>query len=191
MILTKYFEVVTLDGVNPRSQYQKVMLIVHSLNSTGAKLVVGWPRWASSSNYFGGIMRVFGTPAELEAVRAPLEDYVSKAMKFKRAKKPIIVGPVSDVPLTAKITWVFKRHRAPARQRSTSHSQRLIRRAIARGEKPKEFTPQEVETHTIMLASMSSNQIFPMDIRRERPTHLEVVDAEPSSYGLNVPIPQF
>lgn len=191
MNLEKYFEIQALDGATSRKPFEKVMLAVHSLNSLGAKLVVDWPKWASSSNYFGSTMRIFGTVEELAQVRSALEAHVAKVMRRNLVKKPMVLGPISPVPEQAKITWIFKRHRAPCRGRSTSLVQRLIRRAVARGEEPKEYEPKFIETHTLMLLSLSSGSTFPMDICRERPSHLDFVDSDPSSYGLGVPIPRF
>lgn len=191
MNLENYFEIQTLDGATSRKSFEKVVLAVHSQNSLGAKLVVDWPKWASSSNYFGSTMRVFGTEAELVEVRKAVEAHVAKFLRGKFAKKPMLLGQISSVPAHAKITWIFKRHRAPSRGRSNSVIQRLNRRALARGEQPKEYEAKFVETHTLMLLSLTSQMKFPMDICRERPSHLDFVDCEPSSYGLGVPIPRF
>lgn len=191
MNLKNYFEIQTLDGATSRNSFEKVMLAVHSLNSLGAKLVVDWPKWASSSNYFGSTMRVFGTEEELAQVRSAIESHVAKVLRRKFAKKPMLLGPISKVPDHAKVTWIFKRHRAPSRGRSNSNVQRLTRRAIERGEQPKEYEPKFVETHTLMLLSLTTAMKFPMDICRERPNHLDFVECEPSSYGLGVPIPRF
>jgi hypothetical protein len=191
MNLSKYFEIQSLDGATSRNSYERVMLAVHSLNSLGAKLVVDWPKWASAVNYFGTTMRVFGTHEELVQVRAAVEAHVAKVLKGKFNKKPMVLGPISNVPEHAKVTWIFKRHRAPCRARSNSQVERFKRRAIARGETPKEYEPKFVETHTLMLHSLSTETVFPMDIIRARPSHLDFADCEPNSYGLGVPIPRF
>ncbi|MEC4242055.1 MULTISPECIES: type I-F CRISPR-associated endoribonuclease Cas6/Csy4 [Pseudomonas] len=191
MNLKKYFEIQSLDGATSRSSYAKVVLAVHTLNSQGAKLVVDWPKWASAANYFGTTMRVFGTEDELLQVKKIVEAHVAKILRGKYGKKPMLLGPVLDVPEHAKVTWIFKRDRAPCRLRSNSLVQRLQRRALARGEQPKEYEPKFVEAHTLMLMSLSTELRFPMDICRARPNHLDFVDCEPSSYGLGVPIPRF
>lgn len=191
MILKNFVEVRASDPVIARRHFVRVMLAVHSLNSGGAKLVVDWPKWASSANYFGVVMRVFGTIDELKTIKEELDKEALKASRVKGAKKTMIVSPISDVPSDAKITWIFKRHRQPGRNKSASSAARLVRRALQRGETPKEYTPQEVETHTLMLVSLSTNKMFPLDICRERPTHQEVLDNTPNSYGLGVPVPRF
>jgi hypothetical protein len=191
MNLNYYFEIQSLDGATSRNSFEKIMLAVHSLNSLGSKLVVDWPKWASSANYFGNVMRVFGTEEELAQVRSAVEAHVAKIMRGKFAKKPMVLGPISKVPEHAKVTWIFKRHHAPSRGRSNSHIQRLHRRAIARGEQPKEYEPKFIETHTLMLLSLTTGMKFPMNVLRARPSHLDFVDCEPSSYGLGVPIPRF
>ncbi|NWD59262.1 type I-F CRISPR-associated endoribonuclease Cas6/Csy4 [Pseudomonas veronii] len=191
MILHKYIEVRASDPVIAKKHFVRVMLVVHCKNSGGAQLVVDWPKWASSANYFGVVMRVFGTEEELQAIKIDLDGEAMKASRVKGAKKTMIVSPVTDVPNEAKITWIFKRHRTPGRNKGASGVARLIRRAIARGEEPKEYAPKVVETHTLMLVSLSTNKIFPMDICRERPTHQDVIDSTPNSYGLGVPVPRF
>ena len=191
MHLKKYFEIQSLDGATSRNSYAKTMLAVHSLNCEGAKLVVDWPKWASSANYFGTTMRVFGTEDELLQVKLLIEAHVAKVLRGKFGKKPMLLGPVCDVPAHAKSTWMFKRDRAPCRSRSNSQIQRLMRRALARGEEPKVYEPKFLESHTLMLVSLSTDLRFPMDICRVRPSHLDFVDCEPSSYGLGVPIPRF
>ncbi|MNJ60154.1 CRISPR-associated protein [compost metagenome] len=191
MNLKKYLEIQSLDGATTRNSFAKVMLAVHSLNSTGSKLVVDWPKWASTANYFGSTMRVFGTEEELAKVKLALEAHVAKVLRGKYAKKPMVLGPIADVPESAKVTWIFKRHRAPCRSRSNSQVRRFMRRAIARGEEAKQYEPKFVETHTLMLISLTTEMRYPLDIQRARPSHLDFVDCEPSTYGLGVPIPRF
>lgn len=185
MILSKYIELHAPDNASARSYFKRVILAVHERNSAGGELVVDWPKWASSANYFGSVMRMFGSVDQLELLRARL-----KAAAWPKKGSPHITA-VLDVPKGAKITWMFKRHRTPCRNRNAAVIARLQRRAIARGEEPKEYTPQAIETHTLMIVSLSTNATFPFDICRVRPTHLDVLDNKPSSYGLGVPVPRF
>jgi hypothetical protein len=191
MILTQYLEFRAGDLQSSRSHFERVMLAVHSHNSTGSKLVVDWPKWASSANYFGPCMRVFGAPVELEILREALDKDQAKRKPRAANQKALHIGPISDVPANAGITWMFVRDRKPSRSKSRSGAARLARRAIARGETPKEYTPEEVEAHTLMLVSLSTNKTFPMDISRVRPTHLDALNSTPNSYGLGVPVPRF
>lgn len=188
--LTKYFEIQSLDGPTTRTEYQRVMLVVHSLNSLGAKIAIDWPKWASASNYFGSVMRIFGTDEELAQVRSALESYVAKVASAK-GKKPLVLGLVKDVPEGAKATWMFKRNRQTERVRSKAQARRYERRAIARGETPKTYSPVFLETHTLMVLSLTTDMYFPLDIQRVRPSHLDFDCAEPNTYGLGVPIPRF
>lgn len=190
MNLTKYFEIQSLEGPTTRTEYQRVMLVVHSLNSLGSKIAIDWPKWASASNYFGSVLRIFGTDEELAQVRSALESYVAKVANAK-GKKPLVLGLVKDVPAEAKLTWMFRRNRPTERARSKSKAKRLERRALARGETPKTYTPVFLETHTLMILSLTTGQYFPLDIERVRPSHLDFDCSEPNAYGLGVPIPRF
>ena len=185
MILSKYIELHAPDNASARSYFKRVILAVHERNSAGGELVVDWPKWASSANYFGSIMRMFGSVEQLELLRARL-----KGIAWPKKGAPH-VSAILDVPSGAKITWMFKRHRAPCRNRNAAVIARLQRRAIERGEQPKEYTPHTIETHTLMIVSLSSNTMFPLDICRARPTHLDALDCRPNSYGLGVPVPRF
>lgn len=185
MILSKYIELHAPTNALARSYFKRVILVVHERNGAGGELVVDWPKWASSENYFGSVMRVFGAVDQLEMVRDRL-----KTVNWPQKGAPRITA-VLDVPAGAKITWMFKRHRAPCRNQNAAVFSRLQRRAIARGEQPKEYTPYTIETHTLMIVSLSSNMMFPLAIFRTRPTHLDVLDSKPNSYGLGVPVPRF
>lgn len=185
MILSKYIELHAPDNASARGYFKRMILAVHERNSVGGELVVDWPKWASSANYFGNVMRVLGAVDQLELVLDRL-----KTVSWSK-KGPPHITRVLDVPAGAKITWMFKRHRAPCRNRNAAVISRLQRRAMARGEQPKEYTPQAIETHTLMIVSLSTNMMFPLDICRTRPTHLDVIDSKPNSYGLGVPIPRF
>lgn len=192
MILTQFIELRAGDLNSSRSHFERVMLAVHSHNSLGSKLVVDWPKWASSANYFGHCMRVFGRGAELQALKdALLQDQAKMKPQALAGKKPLQIGCVSDVPAEAGIAWMFVRDRKPSRSKSRSGAARLARRAVERGERPKQYTPEEVEAHTLMLVSFSTNKMFPMDITRVRPTHLDALNSVPNTYGLGVPVPRF
>lgn len=190
MHLKKYIEIQSLDGPTTRTEYQRVMLVVHSLNSLGGQLAVDWPKWSSASNYFGSVMRVFGTEEELAQVRSSLESYAARVQGAK-GKKPFILGLIKDVPEGAKAVWMFKRNRVTCRARSKSQARRYERRAVARGEVPKVYEPTFLETHTLMILSMTTGKYFPMDLERARPNHLDYDCAQPNAYGLGVPIPRF
>jgi len=166
------------------------MLVVHSLNSLGSKIAIDWPKWASASNYFGSVMRIFGTDEELAQARSALESYVAKVANAK-GKKPLVLGLVKEVPTDAKLTWMFKRNRQTEGARSKSKIRRHERRALARGETPKTYTPVFLETHTLMILSLTTGQYFPLDVERVRPSHLDFDYSEPNAYGLGVPIPRF
>lgn len=168
----------------------QVMLAVHWLNSAGAQLVVDWPKWAAKPNYFGAIMRVFGTDADLSSCQALLKEKLDAQKKGKGGAKLLDIRGISDVPDGAKITWMYKRHRQPGKNKSPSVIKRLVRRARERGEEPKDYAPEYIETHTLMLVSLSTNSVFPMDLVRVRPTHLDVSNT-PNAYGLDVPVPRF
>lgn len=193
MILKHYLDARAPDNSTARAYFVRVILVVHAQNTAGAKLVVSWPKWASAANYFGSIMRIFGTVPELEALRTELGRDALKIAKGrgKNVRKPLAISDILEVPTSAKISWIFKRHRSPSHNNGKCYMNRLIRRALARGEEPKEYNYHPIETHTLRLVSLTTNARFPLDIYRTRPEHLEVLDAEPNSYGLGVPVPHF
>lgn len=190
MILKRYFEVLGSD--TKKGQHDKVLLVVHLLNKEGAKLVVDWPKWASSDNYFGAVIRVFGVDADLVAARKMLIEHFSaqKRKPKSQSAQQVQVGEIADVPRHAVATWMFIRDR---HRRPPSYFVRRDRRAKARGQVAGPVAVKKGEEHCLMIVSVSKNTVFPMMIKRIRPKalHLQMATAEPNSYGLNVPVPRF